>query len=110
MTVVREAWKRIDTLLLGLAFCAVWGYGATVTLNGMLDPGRPSVYQAKVLDKRVSHGKHTSYYLTLSPWGPVANPREFDVSRSIYDNRSTGDEVRAYLMQGAFHIPWYVIE
>ena len=105
----QDARSKTSSLLVGVLFCAVWGYGTTVTLNGILDKGVPATYPTQVLAKRISTGKHTSYYLNLAPWGPVAEPKEVDVGSRLYRQKSVGDPMTVYLYGGAFHIPWYFV-
>jgi len=98
---------KVGTAIALILFCAFYGYGAVVCLNGILDKSSPSVYKAQVVGKRVSTGKHTSYNLKLSPWGPRKEEKEVDVAKSVYGKHEIGDYVRVIVRQGRFGIPWF---
>jgi len=55
----------------------------------------------------VAHGKSTSYYLRLSPWGQFTKEHEFSVNRSFFNDVRRGDSVNILLSPGALDIPWY---
>jgi hypothetical protein len=86
-----------------------YGYGAVVTLNCMYDTSQPEAFNAKVLNKRISSGKSTSYYLELTPWGQQKESDEVSVSKSLYNSLEKNDEVQIYFMKGRFEIPWFNI-
>jgi hypothetical protein len=67
------------------------------------------VYPAAVTGQRVSHGRSTSYYLTLSPWGPMTGAFETSVGRRLYNAVNLGDTVEVSLHSGWLHIPWYQV-
>jgi len=98
------------TLFTALFYFAIYGAGATLELNGILDPSLPATYESHVVGKRISHGKSTSYYLTLAPWGPVPETKDYRVSRSSYQQHETGDRVSVDLREGALHIPYCSID
>lgn len=95
-------------------FCAVlsfaYGYAVVTSFNCVYDSSPASKHTANVLDKRVSNGKSTSYYLKLSPWGPVKESDELDVSEEMYAETELGDDVNIYLFKGKMEIPWFVVE
>jgi hypothetical protein len=97
-----------------VVFCAVlsftYGYGIVTGFNCVYDSTPPSKHMANVMDKRISNGKSTSYYLTLSPWGPVKESDEVDVSEDTYAETELGDHVNIYLFKGKMEIPWFVVE
>lgn len=96
--------------LAGLAVLSLaYGYGATLTLNSIFDQSAVSVYHAQVLSKRVQSGKTTTYYLSLSPWGPQKKVDDIAVQRSLYSRLQVNDDVSIYLRQGRFAIPWFVV-
>lgn len=65
-----EVSSRAD--FFGVLFIAVitfaYGFAAVLAVNCDFDEGPAQRLTAKVLDKRISGGKSTTYYLTLSPW------------------------------------------
>ncbi|MBE9602358.1 hypothetical protein [Pedobacter sp. MC2016-24] len=97
-----------------IVFCAVisfaYGYGVVTGFNCVYDSTPPSKYTSDVLEKRISGRKSTAYYLTLSPWGPVKESDEVDVSGDTYAETKIGDHVNIYLFKGKMEIPWYVVE
>jgi hypothetical protein len=105
----RGARRKVATAIGLILFCAVYGYGAVVCLNGILDTSKPSVYMAQVLAKRVSTGQHPSFYLKLSPWGQRQEEKEVYVARSVYDKHEIGDGVRVIVRKGRLEIPWFYV-
>lgn len=99
--------KKISQILLMIVFCMSWGYGTTLSLNGILDTSVPKIYQATVLDKRVEDGKTKSYYFKLTPWGPKKGKNEVEVDRSVYGDKRIGEKVLVLVHQGYFKIPWF---
>lgn len=104
-----DTWRKIRTALLLLAVCAIYAYGATILVNGLLDRSPPVTYQARVAGVRVSTGKSTSYYLRLSPWGPRKTADEIEVSRSVYERHKPGDQIQIIVRNGRFSIPWFEV-
>lgn len=86
---------------------AIYGFGSIINVNCAFDRSEPSIYKAKVLSHKIEHGKHTSYLLTLSEWGPMHQQKEEDVGRSLYQRVSIGDTVKIYFRPGLLKAPWY---
>jgi hypothetical protein len=105
----KEVRKKYGQAIGMITFCAVYGYGATISLNGINDKSRPACYSAAVIDKRVSTGKTTSYYLKLSPWGPRNAEKEVDVSKDVYHSVGIIDSVSIFVKNGAMNIPWFFV-
>jgi hypothetical protein len=101
--------RRVGTAIGLILFCAVYGYGAVVCLNGILDMSSPTVYKAQVIEKRISSGRHVFYYLKLSQWGPRKEIKEVDVGKSVYEKREFGDIVRVIVKEGRLGIPWFYV-
>jgi hypothetical protein len=101
--------KMIGTALLLVIFCAVYGYATVISLNGILDQSPPTIYKASVIKKRISSGKHTSYYLRLSPWGPVKGEEEVDVGKAVYEKHPVGTGVEVIAKNGRLGIPWFLV-
>jgi hypothetical protein len=95
-------WFVIGFLLLSFAY----GYSTVVTLNCYYDRSISEVYPTTVVDKKISSGKTTSYYLYLAPWGKVAGVEDVDVSKSLYNSVEKNDPVKVVLRKGRFNIPW----
>jgi hypothetical protein len=90
-----------------LFMVCVYSYGAVIVTNSMLDSSRPIRYETKVLDKRISRGKSTTYYLKLNAWGPRKKSRSESVHSSVYEKAEIGDLVAVYLFKGGLNIPYY---
>jgi hypothetical protein len=101
--------KQIASNLIYLIFTAAFNFGAIVETNCLPDTSQPQHYTTPVLDKRVSKGKTTTYYLKLSAWGSKIEPDDVSVNKSLYDRVGIGDNVHVYLKQGALHIPWFIV-
>jgi hypothetical protein len=88
---------------------SMYAYGFIITSNSIFDPSRPEFYKAKVLDKRVSSGKSTTYYLELSRWGPQNEIEEVQVKRTIYIEKEVGDSALISFKKGLYKIPYYTL-
>lgn len=99
--------SRLGILPVFFLFGIAYGYGVVVEANALFDrsPGIP--YTAIVQNKRIIHGKSTTYSLDLSPWGPRPVTNELDVSRVTYNQIQTGQSVQLELKRGALNLPWY---
>jgi uncharacterized membrane protein YidH (DUF202 family) len=101
--------KRAATVVTYSIFCLAYGYGATVTLNGILATGPFTTYEARVTDEHIDTGKVTTYYFTLSAWGPRAVPGDVEVSRAVYERHQVDDTVTIYVRDGKFGMPYYFV-
>lgn len=88
---------------------AIYAFGGIISINCTFDKSTPVIYKAKVLDHRIESGKHTSYLLTLSEWGPMHQQKEEDVGRNLYNNISVGDTIKIYFRSGLLKGPWYYV-
>lgn len=86
-----------------------YGYGAVVTLNCMYDESEPETFNATILEKRISSGKSTTYYLELTPWGQQKEIDEVSVSKDLYSRLEKNDKVTINFMKGHFDIPWFEV-
>ncbi|HEX4047565.1 MAG TPA: hypothetical protein VH309_07015 [Elusimicrobiota bacterium] len=66
------------------------GYVGCQLLNSLLDEGAPASFVLPVLDKHVTRGKHTSYYVYVAPWRPGQSDPRFEVGYSTYLSVQTG--------------------
>lgn len=90
-----------------LIFSALYMSGLIVAADSVLDRSRPQTYQVTVLDKHLSTGKSTTYYLHLKPWGPETHETQVTVSHSLYNSIPIGESVCVFLYSGALRVPWY---
>ncbi len=89
----------------------LYSYAATYGVNCVYDKSEPTIYNAKVVDKRISRGrKHTTYYVEVTPWGHHYDKEEISVGGEQYDEIHIGQTVKIDLKKGLFNIPWYYIE
>ena len=86
-----------------------YGYGAVVTLNCMLDKTEPQIFKATMLNKRISTGKNTTYYIELTAWGQRKEVDEVSVSKNLYDRLEKNDNVNIYFRKGKYDIPWFEV-
>lgn len=99
--------QKVSEGILILFFCAVYGYGTTISLNGILDNSDPQICEATVINKRISNEDHPSRFLELSTWGPREQREEVEVSKNKYETVNIGDTVEVYVFQGKFNVPWF---
>ncbi len=106
--------KKLNQGIWAQVFVAVlisggYGYGSTVNINSVFDQSNPQTFSAKVIDQHISHGKSTSYHLTLSEWGQHQGTDNITVSESFYYQAQVGTFVKVYLKKGELNIPWYYV-
>ncbi len=89
---------------------APWAWGSMTLGNAVLDRAPGETFEAHVVGKRVSHGRHTAYLLELTPWGPVTEEDEVDVGRRRYERTAVGDGVCPRLRPGALGFRWFTVE
>jgi TPR repeat protein len=88
-------------------FVLAYGFGTTVLGNALFDTTPVQAFQAPILDRHVSSGRHTTWYLKLAPWGPQTEAADVGVARSLYELVRPGQSVCVYLRAGALRIPWF---
>jgi hypothetical protein len=89
-------------LLLGM-----YGYGAGMDINALVDPG-PSVYKTTVVRKEGGRNAEVDY-LVLAPWGPIQKAEYVRVSGARFEATQAGDTVCMYFGAGALRVPWYQV-
>ncbi len=90
-------------------FLWVYGFGAVIYLNCNFDKSEPQNFTAKILDKRISTGRHTSYYLELTAWGQQKEIDEVSVSKGLYNRVEIDNEINIYFRNGKLEIPWFIV-
>lgn len=101
--------KGFFTTLFLSVFLFAYSYGSVITVNCMFDKSQPEVYSAKVLSKRISSGKTTSYYLELASEGLQQEVEEVSVTQDFYERINKNDVVELYLMHGLLDVPWIIV-
>lgn len=100
----------LTALLIAIAMAgALYGYGASVYANCYLDKAPGQTYATEVLDKRISNGKHTTYYIKIAPWGPQEKEDEISVDSGFYEGVPVGTQIHITLKPGALGAPWYMV-
>jgi hypothetical protein len=95
-------------VLFGVLFVSLpYSFGLAVAANKMLDRAKPAIYIVPITGKHESHGKSTTYYLELAPWGPIDHPNEISVASDFYRDIQPGDQVCLGLHPGRLHAAWY---
>jgi hypothetical protein len=97
-------------MLLFVIGCAAYSYAAIISLNCILDTSVPRTYKAQIMNKRISSGRHTKYYIALSPWELKNEVSEIAVKRNVYDSHNTKEDVDVITQNGRFDIPWFYIQ
>jgi hypothetical protein len=93
---------------LGVLTCmSIYGVGAVLAADTLLDRSDSRVYSTHIVRKYVVHGKHTDYRLELSPWGPLDHNNSVSVSRGHFESVMEGEQVCTFLRNGALRIAWY---
>lgn len=98
---------RRGSLLAVLFFTGLYSYALVAVSDTLGDRGETRTYSAQVLGMHESHGRSTSYTLTLAPWGSLQDTSNVGVSSTTYRALTLGDEVCIQLHPGNLHIPWY---
>lgn len=102
----KEDFLTISSLII---FLFAYGFGTVIYLNCNLDKSEPQHYTATILDKRISSGKHTSYYLKLTAWGQQKEINEVSVGKGLYNRVEIENEINIYFRNGKLEIPWFIV-
>jgi len=78
-------------------------------INCVYDNSVPQYFHPKILNKRISNGKHTSYYVELEPWGPQHLVKEEDVGRTRFNELKVGETATVQMQSGRLGFPWYTV-
>ena len=96
--------------MIGMLIVSVlYGFGSVRTINCVFDKSKEKIYNAKVIDLHFSNGRHQTYYLKLSTWGPKNKKEDEEVSKKMYDKTKIGDTINVGYREGFLKSPWYVI-
>jgi len=98
--------KHWGLVLLLMLFTSAYGGGLLALTNAMWDNAKPETFKTVVVDKNVSRGKGTSYYLNLAPWNRTIDENRFLVSRAYYETVHKGDAICVRLYPGKFGLRW----
>lgn len=103
--------KPLEIFLSSFIAVVMFAYSISVYIivNCLFDNSHPSSFTTKVIDKEISSGKSTSYYLVVEPWGPMIEKDKFTVSEQEYNSYSIGENVVMYLQDGLLETKWYYV-
>ena len=107
---VSEIKQKKYLILLFVIGCAAYSYAAIISLNCILDTSVPRTYKAQIMNKRISSGRNTKYYITLSPWELKNEVSGIKVEQDVYDRHNTKENVDVITRKGRFDIPWFYIQ
>ena len=101
---------KSSTVIACLILFTMFSVGAVFSFNKEFDTSTPDIIETKVIDHKVSHGKHTSYYLTVSPWiDGKSESKKISVSSKAYRECQVGGTAYIHLYNGALGINWYYV-
>jgi hypothetical protein len=101
--------SRVSLLFTVLISAALYGFAGTLSYNCAFDEGTATIHEVQVLDKHMSGGKTTTYYLKITPWGPRPNNEDVTVTQDYYEQVKAGDRVEIYAMPGRLGVPWFTV-
>ncbi|MFP5277394.1 MAG: hypothetical protein ACLGPM_09775 [Acidobacteriota bacterium] len=101
--------SRTGAFLALLVFAGLYSVGVVHTADTVPDHSIAEPYQAQVVRMYETHGRSTSYHLSLAPWGPMTNGNNVEVSYGTYHSVQVGDSVCIGLHPGYLHAPWYTL-
>jgi hypothetical protein len=93
--------------LILLIYGSLYAFGVVTVADTLLDRRQPATYATTVLDRHIVHGRSTTYYLDLAPWGPYARENKMSVGHREYASAQIGEAVCLSLHAGYLHAPWY---
>ena len=94
----------------GLLFFAIlYSFAATVNINTLGKQEIAETYISEIYEKRISRGRTTTYYLTVSPWGNRNNNNDVEVGRNFYDSVEVNDSITIHIISGLLDIRYYII-
>ena len=102
-----EAPQKALAIVLLVVFSGVYSYGLLIYTNCHYDHSEAQIIRVQVTDKRVAHGKSTTYYLVLAPWGKYVDEKKVSVNKSFYAGVNVNDSVGVHLNKGKWGISWY---
>ncbi len=92
-----------------LLFIYVYSFAAVIYINCNFDNSKPEYFTAKIIDKRISKGKRSSYYLKITPWGEQKEASEVSVSKSFYNRMKINEKLNIYFKKGKLAVPWFIL-
>ncbi|MBD2767208.1 hypothetical protein IC235_04800 [Hymenobacter sp. BT664] len=106
-----RACSRVSVALTIALLALLYGYGATSTINVVYDTAEGATFRTKVLGKHYTSGRNNNrtYYLKVSPWGPVTSAEDVRVSHDFYRQTQEGQAITIMLLPGRLGVPWFLV-
>lgn len=104
--------KDISSLfqtVLFFLFVSTYAFTSILMLNYLIDVSSPYVYKTPVIDK-ITPSDDNNFRLVVEPEGEIYEEKEITVTESFFNQTEVGDTVFIELYDGAFNIPWFVID
>jgi len=102
--------KPFTIIIFSIFIVFGYSFGTVINLNCTLDDSKPMKFKTIVLDKRITKGKSTNYYLRLSPWNNQKESKEENINETDYKLIKKGDTITINFYEGKLNIPWYEME
>jgi hypothetical protein len=103
--------KNAAITVLLIPFFLEYGFVAIIAVDVFLDRSAPAVYSSNIVKKYQVHGRHTTDWVALAPWGAaLENKGDVCVDSSLYYAVHVGEPVCVERFPGALHIPWFVLK
>jgi hypothetical protein len=88
-------------------FTAAYSYGLVGQVDTLLDRAEARIYPVTVLGKHIdSDSKHTSYYVSVTPWGAEKETSDVSVTAGFYSRIAVGQHLCMGVQPGALGIRW----
>ncbi len=100
----RARWYTVLSLVL---FTIGYPAGLLLIVNERFDNSRGEKHRVVVMDKRISKGKTTERYVTVSAGGPWTETHELKVHRRAYEESETGKEMCLQIYHGSLGMEWW---
>ena len=92
-----------------LFFALMYGFCASINLNALGRPELVETHQVRILNKKVSGGRSTTYYFTVTPWGHRDRDNDVEVGRQLYRSLEVDQDVTVLILRGRVNIRYYVV-
>ncbi|MET3108030.1 hypothetical protein AAKU67_004232 [Oxalobacteraceae bacterium GrIS 2.11] len=101
--------KTLKLFLAALVIAALYGYGAVVASNQLLDHAQPGEQSLTILGRHETHGKGAAGYFTVPSWGKYSGENDVRVGWNMYYSHAVGELICMQIHPGIFHIRWFSV-
>jgi hypothetical protein len=84
-----------------------YSFGAYTLSNCLFDKSVPAYYQTKIIQKEISKGRSTTYYIIVASWHNAERFEKVTVSAVEYNLATIGSDIAIAEKKGLFGTPWY---